>query len=316
MKRRTHQQFIEEIKRIHTKLEIMGEYISVTEKILVKCTAHNYTFYATPDNLLHGKGCKLCGREKMANSKKLCFNEIEDEFKRNNIILLSTEDEIMDLSKDRLRYLCPKHGEQTILWNNFKRGARCRKCADEKNSLRMRKETWERIKGYFKNSEYTLLSTFEEYTGARENCIRCLCKKHGEFKISWNNLQKFEGCAVCNSSAGERRIYQYLQGNNIEFEKPKTFTNLIGVGGKKLSYDFYLPEFNLLIEYQGEQHERPVAFNDIDEKSTIKNFQKQQEHDRKKRDYSSAYGIGLIEIWYYDFDNIENILTEKIYNTK
>lgn len=310
MRRRTHQQFVEEMKCIHPDLEVLGVYVKVTERILVRCKIHDYTFYAIPDNLLHGKGCKLCGIERAAQSKRKDFSIVIDEFERQGIILLSTADEIIDLTKTRLRYLCPIHGEQTILWNNFKKGARCRKCADEENGLRMRAETWERIQEYFKYSEYTLMSTFEEYTGAKDSCLRCLCKKHGEFKISWSNLNKFEGCPICNSSAGERKIFYSLRKHNIDFDKPKTFDGLVGIGGKKLSYDFYLPKLNMLIEYQGEQHEHPVVFPKMSEDVAIDNFKKQQEHDRRKREYAVLYNIDLLEIWHYDFDNIENILKQ------
>lgn len=317
MARRTQRQFIEEMARIHPYIEVLGEYVSVTKKILVRCKIHNYIFYATPDNLLHGKGCRFCGIERAANKKKKDFNEVVFEFTRRGMILLSTEDEIEDLSKTRLRYLCPKHGEQTILWNNFMRGAGCRKCADEENGLRMRTETWDRIKAYFQNSEYILLSTFDKYTGAKDSCLRCLCKKHGEFNISWNNVCKFEGCPVCNGSAGERKIYHYLKLHNIKFERTKTFDDLFGIGGKKLSYDFYVPGVNLLIEYQGEQHERPVNFyNNTSDAVSITNFQKQQEHDGRKFEYAKTHSIELIEIWYYEFNNIENILHEALYNTK
>ncbi len=35
---------------------------------------------------------------------------------------------------------------------------------------------------------------------------------------------------------------------------------------------------------------------------------KQQEHDRRKKQYAKNHGIKLLEIWYWDFDNIENKL--------
>lgn len=313
---RTHQQFVEEMERIHPNLEVLGVYTKVTARILVRCKVHDYTFYAIADNLLRGKGCRLCGIESAARKKMIDFNIIVEAFQQTDYVLLSTKDEIIDLSKSHLRYLCPVHGEQSILWNNFKRGARCRKCADDNNGLRMRQATWDKIVEYFKYSEYTLLSTFEEYTGANDSCLRCLCLKHGEFKISWSNLNKFEGCPICNSSAGERRILSYLYNNNIKFTRTKTFDDLIGLGNKKLSYDFYIPDLNLLIEHQGEQHEHPVIFPNMTEKVALKNFKKQQEHDRRKREYANMKNIELLEIWYYEFDDIEVVLDKMFNKTK
>ncbi len=63
---------------------------------------------------------------------------------------------------------------------------------------------------------------------------------------------------------------------------------------------------NLFIEYQGEFHD--VSGGDY----TRKNLNKQQEHDRRKREYAKLNNIDLLEIWYYDFDRIEEILSNKL----
>ena len=43
-------------------------------------------------------------------------------------------------------------------------------------------------------------------------------------------------------------------------------------------------------------------------------FNKQQEHDRRKKEYAKYNNIKLLEIWYWDFDNIEEILHKQIKN--
>lgn len=86
----------------------------------------------------------------------------------------------------------------------------------------------------------------------------------------------------------------------------KKYDDLIGIGGGLLSYDFYLPQQNLLIEYQGEFH------NHTDRLRSDYEFKKQQIHDKKKLEYAHNHNIDLLEIWYYDFNNIEDILEQKI----
>lgn len=111
-------------------------------------------------------------------------------------------------------------------------------------------------------------------------------------------------CRNCNSSKGEQKINKYLTDNNIEFISQKTFKYLIGVGNGNLSYDFYLPQYNLLIEYQGEQHEKFIkGFHKSEEDFII-----QKEHDRRKKKYAKDNNIELLEVWYYDYENIEEIL--------
>lgn len=99
-----------------------------------------------------------------------------------------------------------------------------------------------------------------------------------------------------------KKILGYLENKSISFEIHKKFDGLVGVGGRGLSYDFYLPDHNLLIEYQGEFHDgTPVC-------QTNEAFLTQQEHDARKKNYAKLYGIKLLEIWYHDFYNIDSIL--------
>lgn len=76
-------------------------------------------------------------------------------------------------------------------------------------------------------------------------------------------------------------------------------------------YDFYIPSFNLLIEYQGEQHYQHIKFDKTIEygKRRLKN---QQMNDSIKREYAKKHNIELLEIHYWDFDNIEQILESRL----
>ena len=75
----------------------------------------------------------------------------------------------------------------------------------------------------------------------------------------------------------------------------------------------YLSDFNLLVEFQGKQHEAPYDFgSDITEEEMQERFERQQEHDRRKRNYALDNNIELLEIWYWDLVNIENILSDKL----
>ena len=70
-----------------------------------------------------------------------------------------------------------------------------------------------------------------------------------------------------------------------------------------MSYDFYLPEYNLLIEAQGKQHVEPVEYFGGEDQFVI-----QTEHDKRKREYAEIKNIELLEIFYNDINNISNIL--------
>ena len=141
-------------------------------------------------------------------------------------------------------------------------------------------------------------------------------EEHGSYDITCANFtSNGNRCPICNEWHGERKIREYLTKNNIEFTAQKTFSNLLGTGEKRnkpLSYDFYIPVNNLLIEFQGEQHYMPVDFSGKGMKQAEKDFEKQQEHDRRKREYAQQNNIDLLEITYLEENKIEEIL-DKIF---
>jgi len=138
--------------------------------------------------------------------------------------------------------------------------------------------------------------------------IQCRCKIDDGIWESYpsNLLNETAGCPYCNGTKGERKIIEFLDNNDIKYKYQKKYKDLLGVGNRKLSYDFYLPTYNILIEYQGQYHDGTAR------NQTEKDFIKQQEHDRRKRKYAKLHNIVLFEIWYWNFNNIEDILKNKL----
>ena len=143
--------------------------------------------------------------------------------------------------------------------------------------------------------------------------IKCqINENHESYKVACHNFVLGKRCPVCNISKGEYKIKQLLDNKKINYEYEKTYNGLFGINNGSLSYDFYLHDYNLLIEYQGLQHEKPVDFQGKGKIYSQKQFKIQQEHDRRKREYAKTNNINLLEIWYWDYDNIEEILTKEL----
>ena len=116
------------------------------------------------------------------------------------------------------------------------------------------------------------------------------------------NKKQGHGCPFCNTSKGENIISIWLKNKNIKFSKTKEYENL--KDKDLLSYDFYIENKNLLIEYNGEQHYKNV-FN-----KPLHEWHRQLHHDWMKRKYAKKNGITLLVIPYWDFKNIDAILEE------
>lgn len=137
-----------------------------------------------------------------------------------------------------------------------------------------------------------------KYNGDKKSAIVKCLKCGFIWSIKPNNLEFGKGCPKCNKkiSKGEQKIITWLEKNNIIFQSQYP----IDIEGHHLLIDFYLPNQNLWIEYNGEQHYNPINFFGGEEK-----FQKQVYLDSLKQNY---FKEKMLVISYLDFDNIESIL--------
>ena len=126
--------------------------------------------------------------------------------------------------------------------------------------------------------------------------VKIICPKHGVFKQSPIDHWKQSGCPSCNESKGEQSIRKILTDRFISFEGQKRFPNC--KNKYTLPFDFYLPDYNLCIEYNGEQHYKPNKH--FGGEKTLINVQK---NDNIKINFCKLNDINLLII---RFD--ENIL--------
>lgn len=94
-------------------------------------------------------------------------------------------------------------------------------------------------------------------------------------------------------SIGVQKIITILETNNIKYELEKNFSTCLSPKGNCLPFDFYLPEYNVLIEYDGQQHFQ-IAFGQNEEKLIL-----QQKYDKIKDEWCKENNIKLIRIPYY-----------------
>lgn len=98
-------------------------------------------------------------------------------------------------------------------------------------------------------------------------------------------------------SKGENKIIEFLKSERISFKREYFFRGLYNKQTNQLLYfDFYLPDYNCCIEYDGEQHYSP----DKTERANVNDF--------LKNAYCLKNNIPFLRIKYTDFDNIELLI--------
>ena len=93
----------------------------------------------------------------------------------------------------------------------------------------------------------------------------------------------------------------------IKYKTEKTFDGLVGCRGGLLMFDFYLPNYNICIEYDGIQHFKPIDYFGGERGLRIR-----QTHDMRKNKYCLRNNIKLIRIKYSDISNIKKLLAENL----
>ena len=120
------------------------------------------------------------------------------------------------------------------------------------------------------------------------------------------------GCPRCKISRGELAVERYLIANNIKYYWRHKFEGLKHKGN--LIVDFYLPDSNMIIEYDGEGHYDVSFYIVKGSKNPEKALKDCQTRDNIKDIWAKEKGIFMLRIPYWDIENIELILDEKIKN--
>jgi hypothetical protein len=209
----------------------------------------------------------------------------------------------------RVTVTCPLHGDFEVQvsnhiknWNNpFSRNKPCgcgqcgKEFTKERNrNGRLSKRAFVRRANAIHSSRYTYVG---EYTGTNHT-IEIKCPTHGLFTQQGSNHLRGTGCPKCKNSRGQTKIAKLLTRMKIEYIQEHTFEDCVGKS-KPLKFDFWLPTHKLLIEYDGEQHFKPVRFHKRMTQATAeKMFKQTQTYDKIKNEYATQKQLRMLRIPY------------------
>lgn len=297
--------FEEKAKKIHQNKYIYfrDTYINTSKKTKIYCTICNKEFWQRAGKHIQEKqGCPYCANN-IKFTKEEIIRKIEELFPNK-----FTFEKLQYSKNDKpIIITCKKHGDFKTNWstlNSSKYG--CMQCMNDQQSLNRRETNDYFIKKSKKIHGENYSYSFVDYKGHDHYVtLKCnICQTIFEVKARIHYQNK-GGCPSCNFSEGERSIEEKLSSQKIKYIAQKKFNDC--KNKMNLSFDFYLPNYNLCIEYDGKQH-----FESIEFFGGETHFHYRKRLDQIKTDYCHKNNIVLLRIPYWEKDNIDQILKNKL----
>jgi len=272
------------------------------KKVIIICKEHG-PFFQTASAHIRGRGCAQC-------SQKFQYHNQDSMIKK----FISIHGNRYDYSKsiykgvkNKIIITCREHGDFYQRVDGHFQGNGCKTCADALASSRFYFSHDALIESFNKvhlnRYDYSLI----DYKNCRTK-ITIICDKHGTFQQKPKDHLAGKGCPSCKSSKGEAKIRNFLDLHGIFYQEqyplcPNPFT------GFSLRSDFYVPSFNMIIEFDGIQHFQPILhWGGLD------GFLKNQQRDNIKNQFCLSNNINLLRISYLDLKKIDIILSKNLIN--
>jgi len=307
IRKKVLEEIITKFKKVHgnkydySKINYRGNH----KDIDIYCKKCDRYFAQRPSVHKRGGGCKVCS----SKEGKYHFKKTKEEFisgasiKHRNKYDYSKV--IYNNDRSKVIIICSEHGKIKQSAGEHYRGKVPYCCSPSKPVML---EEWkERAnKKHFYHYRYDKVG--ETYKN-KDSIVTIICPKHGDFyKHAGTHIgkQRPGGCYFCKTSRGEIIVKKILNKNKINFTYQKTFPGMKYIN--ELECDFYLKDFNTVIEYNGEQHYKSNDFF-----GGINGFIEQQKRDKIKYEYLEKMKIKLIIVKYNISENdVESYILNKL----
>ncbi len=315
MKKRTTEEFIYLSKKLYGENKYdysKTEYITKDTKVCIICKKCKLEFWQSPNHHLQGhEGCKSCNKERWSAQQRKSLDQFINEARHIHKDKYGYSQVRYINNNEKVLIHCNKCG--TDFYQSpahHLKGHGCKKCQD--NKRRQPRDIFiKKAKKIHKNQYiYDKVEYKNNHTKVKIYCKKC---QNYFMQLPFQHTNNKQGCPYCTriKSKGEEYIAKWLSNKNILFIREKRFKDCRDKN--PLPFDFYLPDYNLCIEFQGQQHYRNsfyIAMKKSKEKG-LNLYNKMQLHDKIKKEYCLQNNINFLEIKYNE--NIEDILKANFY---
>lgn len=260
--------------------------------------------YSTYDSMINSHyGCKFCASELIGVKHRLDESLYKEAVEKAGFIYVSCDYNNKDnkYKKANIHYICPNHidkGIQTIQYSNLLRSnGKCGYCIG-------RNRTKEDLQKEIDNLHNTIeILEYKDYASK----ILCKCKIcNHEWESKGDSLTQGCRCPSCSKSNFEISVSKILDKLGYNYQSEYWFKNCRDI--LPLPFDFYLNDYNVLIEADGEHHYIPIKRGSMNEEKALISLDKIKFHDSIKTKYCKENSIPLIRIPYWERDNLEYFL--------
>lgn len=288
LSRLSQEEYISKARAVHNGKYSYDKvkYEESHSKVTISCPIHG-DFRQLAYHHLNGHGCPKCARAAANEKESLSLEVFISRARACHSIQYDYSKVVLKGAQQPVCIICPEHGEFWQVVNTHLRGHDCPGCGYKINSIK-RTKSLEKFIEDAKNvhgDKYDYSETV--YVNAKQK-LAIRCKIHD--MVFWqkpNAHLNGNGCPICAQSHLEADVLRFLKSQKIAFEAEKAFDWL--VYKESMYLDFFLPEYSVAIECQGEQHFRscdyyggPVAFR------VTKN------RDERKRVLCEEHGIKVL----------------------
>lgn len=306
------QQFLLKLHKMHPDYKLLGAFTNISNKTTFECAKH-HIFQMRPTSIVNDNQiCPKCALQSRINKQIMSSNIfIKNLHKKHPHIDLYSKytkaSAIMAFKCNKCGHIWQTKGRNLLI----KHSVGCPICREhKKKNIKhpISKKYREKLtinfirKLHINHPQWTLISKYIN----RTTIISIACKHNHIFTIiAENALKKKAKCPYCPTSRiskGEHQIINYLNKHNITYEY--AFKTPTCKDKAPLHFDFKIK--NILIEYQGEQHYKPIKCWGGQTKLKL-----QQKHDQIKREWAKNNGYREIEIRY---DQDINSTLDKLFN--
>ena len=288
-------------------LSTLDEYENANSKLRFLCPTHGEQSVAY-NHIQQNDGCPMCGKERIGQSFKQSVDSVINLVESKNGTILNPQDYVNMLTKN-LQIKCNICGDINIsslynVYNSSGDYVPCKICG-KRRLVEYRTLSKDNLVKHFNNNGHILLNP-EDYINNTTMNLKIECPQCGQPYTT--SLASYNGgkirCDKCSNSQsiGEYIIAEILDKYKINYIPEYKFPDCKDI--RCLPFDFYLPDFNCCLEFDGQHHFFPVYGMD----SLINTIR----HDQMKNKFCHDNKIRLIRIPYWEGNDIEQILSEEL----